>query len=229
MYALLEHDLVNVFNEQNHERHFRKNLTSDGSRTVSLDLTVDDEVKTVYVNEQDHVASVTTKFCLDEHIDSVDGCYELYQELVQLVFRLDGSKARPAYLAPERAHCDLDTASVDTCPPVQPARVFRCRRVAHSRKRYAVLFLPGLRFGQTRVVRHVAGDKAHIHVFQHIKRDAYPSFGARQCQGIRSFFRGDGALRQHRVGPRVSSRPERGGALPQSGGDGMRRHHNRGV
>ena len=107
MYALLEHDLVNVFNEQNHERHFRKNLTSDGSRTVSLDLTVDDEVKTVYVNEHDHVASVTTKFCLDEHIDTVHDCYELYRELVQLVFRLDGSKARPAYLPPEERTATL--------------------------------------------------------------------------------------------------------------------------
>ena len=91
--------MINVFNEQNRERHFMKNFTNDrSSRTISLVLTVNDEAKTVYVNEHDHVASVTTKFCLDEHIDSVDNCYKLYRELVKLVFQLDGSKARPAYL-----------------------------------------------------------------------------------------------------------------------------------
>ena len=81
-----------------------RNTSTMDSPEPDTNHTIDDPTSSV---QHDHVASVTTKFCLDEHIDSVDNCYKLYQELVKLVFQLDDSKARPAYLPPKERTATL--------------------------------------------------------------------------------------------------------------------------
>ena len=81
LYKRIEKDLIHVFNEETHERHFGKNFTSESPRTVSVALSVDGKQKKIYVNEYDHIASITAKFCLEENLDSVDSCYKLFREL----------------------------------------------------------------------------------------------------------------------------------------------------
>ena len=56
------------------------------------------ENKKIYVNEYDHIASITAKFCLEENLDSVDSCYKLFRELTRHVFSLTNTKAKPVYL-----------------------------------------------------------------------------------------------------------------------------------
>ena len=98
LYKRIEKDLIHVFNEETHERHFGKNFTSESPRTVSVALSVDGKQKKIYVNEYDHIASITAKFCLEENLDSVDSCYKLFRELTRHVFSLTNTKAKPVYL-----------------------------------------------------------------------------------------------------------------------------------
>jgi hypothetical protein len=107
LYKHIEQDLIEMFDKENKEIHFGKNFTDQTPRTVSVGLSIDGKKKIVYVNEDDHIASVSVKFCLEERLDTVQSCYNLYRELTRQVFSLENTNAKPTYLPPDERTATL--------------------------------------------------------------------------------------------------------------------------